>query len=212
MVRDTVERIVPNPTKSDIQKIKQEATERAIVSGADPSSIDVHIEIDPQTTKITAIATGSTEVRAMDLTNSCSVEEGKEIAAKDMGVSVNDISAEMSTKFFYAFSAANNPKAAKHPCRIIDAKGFIRVQRADGVIAECTVSEIDKAIEKLWKQCCKYSGDGVLPPDFYICMGGKLVDVSNMRSTKEIMLVLESDLMLLEENEKILILCARAMV
>lgn len=51
-VQDVVERIVPNPTKQDIQAIKQEVTDMAIESGATEDSVEVHIEIDPQTQKL----------------------------------------------------------------------------------------------------------------------------------------------------------------
>ena len=56
MVRDVVERVVPNPTPEDIRSIKREATDKAVESGASPDTVEVHIEIDPQTSKLTAIA------------------------------------------------------------------------------------------------------------------------------------------------------------
>lgn len=49
MVRDVVERIVPNPTQKDIAELKKEAMDAAIGSGAAPDTIEVHIEIDSQT-------------------------------------------------------------------------------------------------------------------------------------------------------------------
>ncbi len=67
MVRDVVERIIPSPSKEDLRSIKTEAINKAIESGATPESVEVFIEIDPQTSKVTAIATGSTEVKTTDL-------------------------------------------------------------------------------------------------------------------------------------------------
>ena len=74
MVRDVVERVVPNPTPDDIRSIKREAVDKAVESGAAPGSVEVHIEIDPQTSKLTAIALGSTEVKTTDLLKECSEE------------------------------------------------------------------------------------------------------------------------------------------
>ena len=54
MVRDVVERVVPNPTPEDIRSIKAEAIDKAVESGAAADSVEVHIEIDPQTSKLTA--------------------------------------------------------------------------------------------------------------------------------------------------------------
>lgn len=58
MIRDVVERVIPNPSTEDINRIKKEAAGLAIKNGAVPSTIEVHIEIDPQSSKVTAIATG----------------------------------------------------------------------------------------------------------------------------------------------------------
>ena len=51
MVRDVVERIIPSPSKEDIRALKNEAMNKAIESGATPESIEIHVEIDPQTSK-----------------------------------------------------------------------------------------------------------------------------------------------------------------
>ena len=88
MVRDVVERIIPSPSKEDIRGLKNEAMNKAIESGATPESIEVHVEIDPQTSKVTAIATGSTEVKATDLTKQISETEALTLAAEDLRMSL----------------------------------------------------------------------------------------------------------------------------
>ena len=84
MVRDVVERIMPSPSKDDIRAIKNEALNKAIESGATAESVEIHIEIDPQTSKVTAIATGSTEVKTADLLKECDEAEARHLAAEDM--------------------------------------------------------------------------------------------------------------------------------
>lgn len=101
MVRDVVERIIPSPSKEDIRALKNEAMNKAIESGATPESIDIHVEIDPQTSKVTAIATGSTEVKATDLTKEITLSEALELAAEDMRVSTAEVEVMESTPFFY---------------------------------------------------------------------------------------------------------------
>ena len=77
MVRDVVERVVPTPRRM-ISEASSEAVDKAVESGAAPGSVEVHGEIDPQTSKLTAIALGSTEVKTTDLLKECSEEGGKE--------------------------------------------------------------------------------------------------------------------------------------
>lgn len=64
MIRESVERVVPNPTPQDIKNIRNEVMNRVIENGAEPSSVDIHIEIDSTTSKLIAIATGAAEVKS----------------------------------------------------------------------------------------------------------------------------------------------------
>ena len=119
MVRDVVERVVPNPTPEDIRSIKAEAIDKAVESGAAADSVDVHIEIDPQTSKLTAIALGSTEVKTTDLLKECTAKEARELAAEDLKVAPSEVNEECATKNFYVFAIEGK---GKHPVRILDKK------------------------------------------------------------------------------------------
>ena len=71
MIRESVERVVPNPTPQDIKNIRNEVMNRVIENGAEPSSVDIHIEIDSTTSKLIAIATEAAEVKSTDLLKEC---------------------------------------------------------------------------------------------------------------------------------------------
>ena len=93
-----------------------------------------HIEIDPQTSKLTAIALGSTEVKTTDLLKECTAEEARQLAAEDLKEEPSAIKEECATKNFYVFGT---DRKGKHPVRILDKKGFIKVQRNDGKALLC---------------------------------------------------------------------------
>ena len=122
MVRDVVERVVPNPTPEDIRSIKAEAIDKAVESGATPDSVDVHIEIDPQTSKLTAIALGSTEVKTTDLLKECTREEAAQLAADDLKATTAEVKLEGATKNFFVYGL---DRKNKHPLRILDKKRFL---------------------------------------------------------------------------------------
>ena len=207
MVRDVVERIIPNPTSDDIRKIKREAKELAINSGAVPDSIEVHIEIDSQTSKITAIALGSTEVRSADLLKECSLEEARAIAAKDMAVTPEETTLELDQGHFYIFRGPEEKN--KHPIRLVDKKGFIKVQRRDGVCIQCKVNEAEAVLRNVWDQCIQFRGDGLLRPDIYICMEGKLADYTNILSADQMVTLAKTDICEFEPEEEIVIVGAK---
>lgn len=192
MVRDVVERVVPNPTSSDISRIKREAADRAISNGAIPESVEVHIEIDPQTQKITAIATGSTEVKTTDLLKECTAEEATALSAESMGVSVEAMKHEASNTGFSVFSALVSGRTV---LRVIDKKGFIKLQRRDGLVETCRAANVGECLTRLWDSCMVYRSDIMINPDLFVIVGSRLLDYSGISSLKQIEKVLHTELL-----------------
>ena len=176
MVRDVVERIIPSPSPEDIRAIKQEALDKAIDSGASAETIEVHIEIDQQTSKVTAIATGSTEVKAMDLLKECSEEEALSLAAKDMRLTEQQTTLLAKTNAFFVFSEATHDGPTQ--VRILDKKGFIKVQRANALAAKATIATYREAVAKLWEEMSVYQSEIIVRPEFYVCFGSRVMDFS----------------------------------
>ncbi|MGL5435710.1 MAG: hydantoinase/oxoprolinase family protein [Lachnospiraceae bacterium] len=177
MVRDVVERIIPSPTPDDIRSIKQEAVNKAIGSGASADTVEVHIEIDAQTSKVTAIASGSTEVKSMDLLKECTVEEAQKLAADDMRTAISETILLESTEYFYVFGT-EQPRDGAIPVRILDKKGFIKVQRANGMAVKMLAKDYLDAVKELWEDMAVYQSELIARPDFYVCMGARVMDFS----------------------------------
>ena len=205
MVRDVVERVIPNPSQDDIKELKQEAIDAAIVSGATPDSVEVHIEIDSQTGKVTAIATGSTEVRTTDLLKECTEEEALELVINDFGTKASNIKLAEKTDKIFVFTADGPQK--RTPLRIVDKKGFIRVQCSDATVVKTTVADYVEVVEKLWAGLAVFKTDTVLRPEYYICIGPRVCDYSAM-DLAQIMLLMDLDLGDREPDEEVLIVGA----
>lgn len=207
MVRDVVERVIPNPSKQDIADIKKEAAELAIAGGALPDSVEVQIEIDAQTSRVTAIALGSTEVQTTDLLRACTEEDAKEIAAKSMGVAAGATQLAAKSPLFYVFT---NEKAKDvSQLRIVDKKGFIKIQRGDGVAVECAAGEAAEVLEKMWDELSVYKSDIRLTPDIYLCAGGKVLDFEGMMDLDQLKMVMDTEIGTSKEDERIILVGAR---
>ena len=207
MIRDVVERVIPTPSKKDIADIKKEAANLAIANGAVPDSIEVQIEIDSQTSKVTAIALGSTEVQTTDLLKACSEEDAKELAAKSMNSSLEKVNLITKNNVFYVFGSERENGSIQ--IRIVDKKGFIKVQRGDGGAVKCKVSEAFSNIEVLWEKLSVYTNDIKLTPDIYLCIGGKVLDYSGMLDLDQLYLVVDTEISTMEEDEEIIIVGAK---
>jgi len=204
MVRDVVERVIPNPSQDDIRELKKEAADAAIVSGAAPDSVEIHIEIDNQTGKVTAIATGSTEVKTTDLLKECTEEEATRLATADFGNRATNVKLAERTDQFFVFEATS---AEKNPVRIVDKKGFIKVQCSDAHVVKCKVAQYKEVIEKMWEELAVFKTDTVLRPDYYICVGPRVCDYSAV-DLSQIELLADLDIGDRDPDEEILIIGA----
>lgn len=206
MVRDTVERVVPNPTPQDIRNIRAEVMSKAIESGASADTIDVHIEIDSNTSRLIAIATGSTEVKSTDLLKECSEDEAKELAAEDMGISMDEVQIIQKNKYFYIFSGNDKNKKS---IRIVDKKGFIKVQRNFGNAYRVKAKDYESAVKAMWEELTVYKSDSVLRPDFYLCIGPRVMDFAAGGDYKQMIMLMDVNVQMADPEEEIVIVGAK---
>ena len=188
-------------TQDDIRDLKKEATDAAISSGASPDTIEVHIEIDSQKGKVTAIATGSTEVKTTDLLKECDDSEAEQLAKEDFGPKVSNICLKEKTDKFYVFQGDRDDK---HPIRIVDRKGFIKVQCSDGVVSKCKVADYDKEVERMWEEEAIFKTDSIIRPDYFICFGPRVSDYSSV-DLAQVKLLMDLDLGDRDPEEEIIV-------
>ena len=207
MVRDVVERIIPSPSKADIRAIKTEAMNKAIESGATAESVEIHIDIDAQTNKVTAIATGSTEVKTTDLLKECDENEAKHIASEDMRVSTNQVNLLEKTRYFYVFGEKTSINEEAGCIRILDTKGFIKVQRSRALAVKTSAKNYIDAVKKLWEDMAVYKTELIVRPDYYLCIGARVMDFS-VTNYEQLELLMDIEISTLEPDEEIVIVAA----
>ena len=207
MVRDVVERVVPNPTAQDIADIKKEAKLMAIKSGAVADSVEVQIEIDPQTSKITAIAMGSTEVQTTDLLKACDEDEARALAAKSMNRPESELTCEIKNDVFYVFSAETD---GKKQIRLLDKKGFIKVQRGNADAVVFKAADWEEYTDKMWKDMLTYKAEMERTPDLYLCIEGKVLDYANTVSLEQLKIIMSTEFIGVEPEEPVILIGARS--
>ncbi|MCI1991322.1 MAG: hydantoinase/oxoprolinase family protein, partial [Oscillospiraceae bacterium] len=207
MVRDVVERIIPSPTKDDIRSIKKEAMNKAVESGASPDSVEIHIEIDSQTSKVTAIATGSTEVKTTDLLQKCSEEEARELAAADLRLSRNEVRLLEKTEHFFVFGGKAEQAGQAVPIRIVDSKGFIKVQRGYAMAVKAKVKDYQREVKRLWEDMAVYQSEMIARPDYYLCIGPRVMDFS-ATEFNQISLLMEIETSAMDPEDDVIVVAA----
>ncbi len=207
MIRDVVERIIPNPTAEDIRKLKKEAKDLAIKNGAVPDTIEVQVEIDAQSSKVTAIALGSNEVQTTDLKLRCTEASAREIAAKSMRCDdLAEVKTLAMTDSFFVYGRVGADE--KQQVRVVDIRGFVKVQAGDATAEKGTAGNWEELVKFVWDKKLVYAHELVMCPDMFLCIGGKLLDFSNMLSYEQLKIVMSTEFTEAEPADEIIIVGA----
>lgn len=214
MVRDMVERTVSNPTEEDILAIRQEALHKAIQSGADPSTVEIKVEVDTQHQKLRATAIGTTELRTKELNASKkSVEELKAIVADNLKAEPSQVMLQADNGSMCAFSYETTKKQFLffkkkiNSVRLIDRDGVLRLQKRNGTIAECTVASWRNTLKHLMDEHTVFADAGEEVPNIYVVLGNRIIDLAGMQSQGQITSLCEVELSGASDDTKLIIIC-----
>jgi len=200
MVRETIERVIPNPTPEDLQRIKREAFDAVVRLGAAPENVEVTIEVDPQMQRVRATAMGASEMRAQDLLKEVSEEEARGIAATSMGVPADAVRLAAATDQIRVFQGQVEErkwrffKSRRSPVRAVDREGVIRVQRSDGLVVSATAATGLYQLRRVWEEVTIYNGDSVIAPDMFVISGRRVVDLSGVTAIDQALAIGRSEL------------------
>ena len=201
-----VERTIPNPTAKDIAELKKEAKELAMNSGAVEDSVEVYVEIDEQAQKVTAIAMGSTEVKTTDLMKNCDEKEAVQIAAESIGVPEDQVELAASNGQVFVVTCQ---QGSKRQLRVIDKKGFIKIQRSDGGCLRTTMADAVDDLKKIWDASSNFSSEVRINPDAYVIVGSRVIDYSGIPEYKQVAGLIEAELADREPDDEIILVLAR---
>lgn len=219
MIRDTVERTIPNPSEKDVLAVRMEAEKKAIAAGANPDTVEVSVEVDTSKHMVRAIAIGTTELRAKDLTNrKLDVEKIKEAVAENMGVPASEVAVAARTGAMYAMQCRqekrkffNLLKSSTYPTRIVDEEGVIRLQKQNGHVAACKGSEWSRKLANMVEYYTDYNDGGKSLPNIYVIFGKRIVDLSGLEDLNSVMSLAGVELAHVADDEDIIILCSNRM-
>ena len=70
-----------------------------------------------------------------------------------------------------SFYVYNMESRGRKPLRILDKKGFIKVQRTDGEVVLAKASSYRSIVSRMWEEMAIFKADAILRPDYYLCVG-----------------------------------------
>ncbi|MGE0699929.1 MAG: hydantoinase/oxoprolinase family protein [Hyphomicrobiaceae bacterium] len=177
LVRDVVERIIPHPQPEDLLAMRKEALEAVVRLGADPSQVDVTVEVDQQTHRVRATAMGAAEMHVKDASGGITEREARSLAARSLGQPPDKVELAAETAGLRVYRVHGEGLTA---LRAIDWRGAIRVQRSRALAAQATAATAIGALGEIWHAAGGGAGPASAHPGLVLLHERHLVDLSGV--------------------------------
>jgi hypothetical protein len=214
LVRETIERQVVNPSNDEILRIRQEAHDAVQRMGADPATIDIHIEVDARTNTVRATASGATKLsESTKKTAVLSAEEKKSTAAESMRLQPAEVSLVAQSDHYQVFGGETIDTQAfglfRHKClslRTLDSKGIIRLQNKNGDATQTTAGNAENAISELAEKHATYGDAGKVLPELMLLASAKIIDLSGLMDLSQVLALARIELETLPRDSRVIVI------
>ncbi len=213
LVRDVVERNIPNPTKEDLLRVRGEAIEAVVRVGANPETVEVQVEVDPQHQVVRATATGATEMRARDLAAAhADAAEQRAAAARSLGVADENVQEQARTVYYAALGCPREErkflgfiKTTRLPLRLVDREGVIRLQLVHGAASTVTAGSAAAALRAMMAEQTHYGDGGERLPAVFLAAGPRIFNLSGLLTADQVVSLAGAELQQLPADEVVLL-------
>jgi N-methylhydantoinase A len=177
LVRDVVERTIVDPTPEDLVRIRREAIDAAVASGAAPERVEVSIDIDRTRNRVRATASGATAlVEGAAVFVTVDDTERARIAAHHLSTADATLVARAGTFALYRGERAHGRSAT---C-IVDERGIVRAIIEGASIIEATTATCEAALRDAFEHYTRYGDVGRALPDLRLVYGARIANLSGV--------------------------------
>jgi N-methylhydantoinase A/oxoprolinase/acetone carboxylase beta subunit len=213
LVRDTVERTIANPSKEDLLRVRREAIEAVVRVGANPETVEVQVEVDPQHQVVRATATGATELRQRDWA-AAAIDEPtcRAIAAQSLGVDSAAVQQVAATDSYTALSGVKETKkffgllkTRRTPLRLLDREGVIRLKLTHGEALTAPACSAAARLREMVGGQSRYDDGGERLPAVFLIAGPRIFNLTGLLSIEQILSLADAELQNLPADEEVMV-------
>jgi len=209
LVRDVIERMIPNPTAEDIAQLRAEAEDAAVAAGAARESVEVDVSVDAQRNIVRAAASGATELRTRDLRQAETGEnERRSTAAASMRAEAAALELAAQTPQFSVYTMRIKPSgllryfgSAKDPVRVVDREGVIRLRVPNARIIPTTIARAEDDLRDILDSLTSYGDAGKMLPALHLLLRDKIVNLSGMVDPELVVTIASDHLRMMAAGE-----------
>lgn len=196
LVREQIERTIPGAGQEQILAVRAEAEAAVVAQGAAADGVEVEVTVDPQTSTVRAVATGATELRTQDRAHRADEAERLRTAAASLKADPSQVTvlAGTSAHTVYGTDVRRTLRTTRHPVRIVDADGVIRLHVPDARVEATRVADAPDVLAKLVRETTSYGDGGVRAPAVRLLLGSRIADLSGVLDPGALLALARSEL------------------
>jgi len=204
LIRETVERQVANVAQANetILAMRQEVFDAVQKMGADPATIEVHVEIDSKTSVVRATASGATKLTVAEARVALTEEERLVLTADSMRVAKSEVEIIATGEYFSAYAARRKVhggflslfSATRQALRVLDKEGSIRLQAASGDAVAALKEEAEGAILNMIEEHASWGDAGKTIPSMILFIGARIIDLSGLLDQQQVIALARAEL------------------
>ena len=174
LVQDVVERTIVDPTPGDLVRIRREAVDAAIRSGAAPDRIEVVLEVDRARNRVRAAASGATAL-VEGAAARAGASDGERLAAL-----ARALRAEAAGLRIAARTPAFIVAEANRTLAVVDERAVVRLIAPRASVTVTTAGDLATALAATIEERTTYGDVGRALPDLWLLAGARIVELSGL--------------------------------
>ena len=179
LVQDVVERTIVDPSPQDLVRIRREAIDAAIRSGAAPDRIEVVLEVDRARNRVRAVASGATAlVEGADVRAGASDAERIAAAALALRAEAGAVREVARTPAFIV-AEANRALA------VVDERAVVRLIAPRASVTATTAGSLAAALAATIEEHTTYGDVGRALPDLWLLAGARIIELTGLTNAED---------------------------
>ncbi len=200
LVRDVVERTIVDPSAADLARIRREAIDAAVASGAAPDRVEVVMEVDTARNRVRATASGATAL----------VEGAQQTAvaseAQQLAAAATQLRATPGDARIVAHTGALLVAASERETAVVDERGVVRLVLPRAFAYPVRAGAVERALAKALDAHTTFGDVGRSLPDVFLLRGSRIAEFAGMAEAAQIAGLIGEELAGVDGDEPIVFL------
>ena len=219
LIRESVERQVADAASASeaILSLRADVFNSVHAMGADPATIEVHVEVDSKTNIIRATACGAAKASTDSVSRTLSDDQCKEKAAQSMRLKLEDVREVCRSSFFTVYGGTVHRQgsvfALKLPfltsssfaLRVVDKEGIVRLSSRAGAAEMCSKEGTEDLIRRMVEEHSTWGDAGKTIPDILLLLGARVIDLSGLLNEEQVLSLARSELANLPSGSEVIV-------